>query len=173
VARAFPLLWPDRHRPRGGERPVLQVPRLRGCRGTNPQCCNTNHEGKVPIAQAEPHPRLGAARSSVGHLMFDELVCDSGQFTHQGVILKWLVCDLGGFTHQGVKGERKRVNKTSKGISVGSEMPGGGLEGEGRFPRMRKVAGARHQLILPNNCRAKYPSRKLSPIQGSAQRDRG
>ena len=34
------------------------------------------------------------------------------------------------------------------------------------------VAGARHQLILTNNRRAKYPSRKLSPIQGSAQRDR-
>ena len=29
-------------------------------------------------------------------------MCDSGQFTHQGVILKGLVCDLGGFTHQGV-----------------------------------------------------------------------
>ena len=34
------------------------------------------------------------------------------------------------------------------------------------------VAGARHHLSVGNNRRVKYPSRKLSPIQGSAQRDR-
>jgi hypothetical protein len=35
-------------------------------------------------------------------------VCDSGGFTHQGVILRGLVCDFGSFAHRGVQGGRKK-----------------------------------------------------------------
>ena len=68
-----------------------------------------NRRAKYPSRKPSRSFELGAARSSVGHLMFDGLVCDSGQFTHQGVILKGLVCELGGFTHRGVQDVRVKV----------------------------------------------------------------
>ena len=40
---------------------------------------------KYPSRKLSRSLELGAARSSVGHLMFDGLVCDLGIFTHQGV----------------------------------------------------------------------------------------